>query len=69
MACLGGLLLIVIGLLSIFAKDFMWELAQFSNQMKGQASERTEWWDLSTTIGGVIALLLGIAAMYIGFRG
>jgi hypothetical protein len=61
--------IIVIGLLSIFAKDAMWQLTQLGNAMKGVASERTEWWDTSTTIGGVVAVVVGIIGLVAGFRG
>ncbi len=54
--------------MSIFAKDIMWGFTQLSNQAKGVASERTDWWDTSTTIGGIFIILVGIALMFIALR-
>jgi hypothetical protein len=62
-----GLVLVGIGLMSIFAKDIMWEFTHLSNQAKGIASERTEWWDTTSTIGGVFAVIVGIVTVVIGF--
>jgi len=62
-----GLILVVLGLLSVFAKDLVWEFTEWSNQARGLVSERTDWWDTSTTIGGIIAIVVGIAAMFINF--
>jgi hypothetical protein len=62
-----GLILVVLGLLSVFAKDIVWEFTEWSNQARGLVSERTDWWDTTTTIGGVFAIIVGIAAMFINF--
>ncbi len=62
-----GLILVVLGLLSVFAKDLVWTFTEWSNQAKGLVSERTDWWDTTTTIGGIIAILVGVAAMFINF--
>ncbi len=67
MVCFGSLFLVVIGLLSIFAKDMMWEMTVWQNQMKGLASDRTDTWDTMTTIGGVIAMILGVIGVYAFF--
>ena len=69
MIYLASVALIVFGLLCIFAKDGMWELTQIGNQMKGVASERTDWWDTSTTIGGIAAVVLGAIAIFVSLRG
>jgi len=62
-----GLILVGLGLMSVFAKDIVWEFTEWSNQARGLVSERTDWWDTTTTIGGIIAILVGIAAMFINF--
>ena len=62
-----GLILVGLGLMSVFAKDIVWEFTEWSNQARGLVSERTDWWDTSTTIGGIIAILVGIAAMAVAF--
>ena len=56
---------IVLGLLAIFAKDFMWGLTQFSNEMKGVASDRTDTWDTTTTIAGIFLVVVGIITFII----
>ena len=68
MLCAGSIFLIVVGLLGIFAKDMIWDLTVWQNQMKGLASERTETWDMMTTIGGVLSILMGILAVYAFFQ-
>ena len=62
--CFGSLFLVVLGLLSVFAKDIMWELTVWQNQMKGLASDRTDTWDTMTTIGGVVAIIFGVLGVY-----
>ncbi|CAG0976825.1 hypothetical protein ANAEL_01501 [Anaerolineales bacterium] len=65
--CFGSLFLVLLGVFGIFAKDLMWELTVWQNQMKGLASERTEIWDLMTTIGGVVAIIFGVLGVYMFF--
>jgi hypothetical protein len=67
--CFSGLAALVLGLLSIFAKDLMWKITVWQNQNKGLASERTENWERGTTIGGVIVILVGLFLIYVFFRG
>ncbi|KAA0263016.1 MAG: hypothetical protein DPW18_10725 [Chloroflexi bacterium] len=67
LVCFGSLFLVVIGLLGIFAKDMMWDLTAWQNQMKGLASERTDTWDTMTTIGGVVAIIFGVLGVYMFF--
>src|SRR5687768_1311688 len=55
-----GIVIVLLGLALIFARDLMWELTVMGNQFKGQTSERTELWDTGQIIGGVICLLLGV---------
>ncbi len=68
MIFVASLALIGIGLLCLFAKDTVWEWTQFRNDMKGVASERTDTWDTTTTIGGVVAVVVGIVGFLLGFR-
>jgi hypothetical protein len=49
-----------VGLLQIFARDLMWELTQWSNQIAGRASERTDTWDTWQIISGVLLILFGL---------
>ncbi len=58
---------VVFGLLCIFAKDFLWDLTQMRNERNGVASERTDAWERSTTIGGVVAVVVGIAVSILAF--
>jgi hypothetical protein len=54
-----SILFILLGLAMIFARDFMWGLTEFSNQMAGRTSERTELWDTRQMISGAIIILVG----------
>ncbi len=67
MPCIAGLLLVGMGCLCVFAKDFVWELTQFNHEMRGVASERTDTWDTTTTISGVVAILLGVVVIVLTF--
>ena len=62
----GGLLFLGIGLLSFFGRDWMWALTEWNNSWRGVASERTDNWELSITIGGIVAVLFGVALLAFG---
>jgi uncharacterized membrane protein len=55
-----GALLIGLGLVNILAKDLVWELTVFGNRLEGEESERTPLWDVWTTLGGAILVVIGI---------
>lgn len=59
-AICGAVILVGLGLLSIFARDLLWELTHWSNSIKGIASERTETWDTWSVISGVILVIVGV---------
>lgn len=67
--CFGVLFLLIIGLLSLFAKDIVWDLTVWQNEMRGVASERTPTWDMMTTIGGVVAIIFALIGIYAIFNG
>ncbi len=58
-----GLFMIVVGLLSIFARDFFWKTEQFSDRLSGKRSERTAVWDLWQVLRGVLAIMIGLALL------
>ena len=68
MTYLACIALVVVGLLAIFAKDFMWGLTQFSNEMKGQASDRTDTWDSTTTLAGGFLVVVGVITFIVALR-
>jgi hypothetical protein len=59
-----GLVLIVLGLISIFAKDLAWEMTEWQNRNRGVQSERTPEWERSTTLGGVITIGAGVFFLF-----
>lgn len=61
-----GLLLLGFGCSLIFAREAWWAVQEFSNQMKGQASERTLVWDVSQMGVGVVAIAIAIALIWQG---
>ena len=64
---LAAIFFIVLGLLNLFAKNLMWSLTEWGNELRGVQSERTDWWDTRMTIQGIVALLLGALALYAAF--
>jgi hypothetical protein len=69
MMCIGSIFFLILGALAFFAKDILWELTAWGNQMKGISSERSENWNMLTTIGGVVAIIFGLIALYAFFQG
>ena len=67
--CIGGSVLLVFGILSIFAKDIVWELTQWNNSLRGIESKRTPNWDTMATIGGVVAVIFGLLGIFAFFSG
>jgi uncharacterized membrane protein len=59
-----GLLLVIYGVVSIFAKDLAWEITEWSNRNRGVQSERTPQWETSSTIGGVISIGAGVICFW-----
>lgn len=62
---MGAVILVVVllvgmGLLSLLAPDLLWSWTQWNNEMKGVKSERTEWWDMSRAISGVVMIVVGL---------
>ena len=72
-AILLALILIGWGLLSLFAKDQVWEWTRGKHERAGIAAERTDEWDNSTALRGVWAIVCGLAlagvACALAFRG
>ena len=64
---LAAIFFIVLGLLNLFARNLMWSLTEWGNELRGVQSERTDWWDTRMTIQGIVALLLGALALYAAF--
>jgi hypothetical protein len=63
MVVIAAIAFIIIGLLALFARDMVWELTVFGNQWEGQASERSELWEMKTIFGGILSLGLGIVVL------
>jgi outer membrane murein-binding lipoprotein Lpp len=51
------LLLVVGGLLAIFARDLMWKLTHLELSAGGVKAERTALWDFWSTVSGIIMLI------------
>ena len=58
-----GFLIIIIGLLSIFARDFFWKTERFSDLLRGKRTERTAVWDMWQVLKGVLAIIVGLALL------
>jgi hypothetical protein len=55
-----------IGIVGIFFKGLAWEWQKFSNDMKGQVSEKPNNWETTTTIAGICSIILGIVLILWG---
>ncbi len=60
---LFGLIMIVLGLLSIFARDFFWRWEKFGDALRGKRAERTGVWDLWQILKGVLIIAFGLALL------
>ena len=60
-----SIMFVVIGLVGIFAKDWTWRWQEYKNRMGGIQSQRTDTWDTSTTIGGIIFVAIGVISFII----
>ncbi len=63
-----GVILIIVGLVSIFAPELVWQLTHFQNQLQGKASERSDTWEMGRVISGVSAIILGLILTVISFQ-
>ena len=59
-------IMILYGIICIFFKDLAWELNKFSNDLRGQVSERTDAWETMMTITGIGAIILSIVLIIWG---
>ncbi len=57
---IGAGLLILIGLLNLFAKPLVWRLNDAANRLLRRDAYRTQDWDAGTTVGGLALIFLGI---------
>ena len=48
------------GIVLIFFKDTAWTMTEWGNDSAGRESKRTDSWETSSTIGGVIFIIFGI---------
>ncbi len=58
-----GLIIIGVGLLSIFARNFFWKTEEFSDRLSGKRSERTAVWDMWQILRGVLTIVIGLALL------
>lgn len=66
MIILVGIILIILGLISVFAGDLVWKLTVIRNKWEGKASERTGFWDFGRKLGGYFLILVGIGLLIFG---
>lgn len=57
---LFGLGPIALGLLNIFGKEYLWNITEASDLLKGKISKRTTLWDIWANAGGVLLIVFGL---------
>lgn len=62
----GGVVIILIGLLYLFAGDLMWSWQKFGNSLDGEVSRRGDAWEIKRVVTGILMLLLGVAILVLG---
>lgn len=58
--------MIGLGLLQGFAPDLTWDLQHLSNSLDGEASERTEAWELKRKFFAGFCPVMGVLLLYFG---
>jgi hypothetical protein len=61
-ACLG-LLIIGMGGVMLFKREWMWRLRTWENAFRGVKSERTKTWETGNMLVGVLFVVLGIGVV------
>ncbi len=62
-----GLVCIAFGLFSLFNRNFMWQITEWSNSMKGVKSERTDAWEHSNGCTAGVSIILGLGFVLASF--
>jgi hypothetical protein len=55
-----GVIAIVLGIISLAKRDWMWNLTRIGNDMEGEVSNRNDLWELRTIVGGVVLIVFGL---------
>ena len=58
-----AVILVIAGLVNIFAGDFVWKMRKFNNDLGGVVSERTETWEVGRILGGCVMVVIGIVLL------
>jgi hypothetical protein len=57
------------GLLGLFARDILWDFAQFGNAVSGRTSQRTPLWEAWQRVMGVVCILIGVGIGVMAWNG
>lgn len=50
-------ILVIYGMITLFAREIIWKLTVLANQLSGRASARTKVWDAGVIITGILSLV------------
>jgi hypothetical protein len=56
---IGGIAFVGFGVLMLWKRDWMWALTEMGNSMRGQVSERSDWWEFGNTVSAIILIVVG----------
>jgi hypothetical protein len=62
-----GVVAIILGVTMFLKREWWWQLTQWDNESRGVASERSDLYEVRIVGGGVFAIVLGLACIWIGF--
>ena len=63
----GSLLFIIVGLVNVYKKDWLWKINEDMAQNKGIKIKRTAQWDRSRNFFGCAGIIFGAFGMFVVF--
>jgi hypothetical protein len=69
MVLIGSVFLILTGALCLYTRDIAWDLLSWALEKLGFEPVRTRIWNITITLYGIAALVIGLIAIYQFLKG